>query len=193
MVGYHDQSFIHENHIRKLTRGRVKHIEWKVTPHDLHETQFHVNTRKGWYTMHHHKSLPTQGTGTYYHKVPARKPQHTTSHNGSHNCANTRAHLEWVKPRLRVTNSRTTASGKARVGKERRHHTGTDYWLIRPVSKPDNTTQEQPLSLAVTDERSNCRSTRTSQTTVESNQHHTCRHTAAGPCLAPLGSLAGAP
>ncbi|MQL70855.1 hypothetical protein Taro_003181, partial [Colocasia esculenta] len=49
---------------------------------------------------------------------------------------------------------------KARVGKERRHHTGTDYWLIRPVSNPDNTTQEQPLSLAVTDERSNCRSTR---------------------------------
>ncbi|MQL74993.1 hypothetical protein Taro_007363 [Colocasia esculenta] len=111
----------------------------------------------------------------------------------SHNCANTRAHLERVKPRLRVTNSRATASGKARVGKERRHHTGTDYWLIRPISNPDNTTQEQPLSLAVTDERSNCRSTRTSQTTVETNQHHTCRHTAAGPCLAPLGSLAGAP
>ncbi|MQM05842.1 hypothetical protein Taro_038658 [Colocasia esculenta] len=55
------------------------------------------------------------------------------------------------------------ASGKARVGKERRHHTGMDYWLIRPVSNPDNTTQEQPLSLAVKDERSNCRSTRTSQ------------------------------
>ncbi|MQL86201.1 hypothetical protein Taro_018731 [Colocasia esculenta] len=61
------------------------------------------------------------------------------------------------------------------------------------VSNPDNTTQEQPLSLAVTDERSNCRSTRTSQTTVETNQHHTCRHTAADPCLAPLESLAGAP
>ncbi|MQL89216.1 hypothetical protein Taro_021787, partial [Colocasia esculenta] len=59
--------------------------------------------------------------------------------------------------------------------RKRRHHTGTDYWLIRPVSNPDNRTQEQPLSLAVTDERSNCRSTRTS------------------PCLAPLGSLAGAP
>ncbi|MQM05785.1 hypothetical protein Taro_038601 [Colocasia esculenta] len=28
------------------------------------------------------------------------------------------------------------------------------------VSNPDNTTQEQPLSLTVTDERSNCRSTR---------------------------------
>ncbi|MQM18562.1 hypothetical protein Taro_051557 [Colocasia esculenta] len=84
-------------------------------------------------------------------------------------------------------------SSKARVRKERRHHTGTDYWLIRPISNPDNTTQEQPLSLTVTDERSNCRSTRTSQTTVETNQHHTCRHTAAGPCLAPLGSLSGAP
>ncbi|MQM12940.1 hypothetical protein Taro_045860 [Colocasia esculenta] len=118
---------------------------------------------------------------------------HTTSHNRSHNCANTRAHLARVKPRLRVTNSRTTASGKARVGKERRHHMGMDYWLIRPICNPDNTTQEQPLSLAVTDKRSNCRSMRTSQTTVETNNHHTYRHTVAGPCLAPLGSLAGAP
>ncbi|MQL97662.1 hypothetical protein Taro_030354 [Colocasia esculenta] len=33
----------------------------------------------------------------------------------SHNCANTRAHLELVKPRPRVTNSRATASVKARV------------------------------------------------------------------------------
>ncbi|MQL95171.1 hypothetical protein Taro_027837 [Colocasia esculenta] len=72
----------------------------------------------------------------------------------------TEAHLKRVKPRLRVTNSQTTSSSKARVGKERRHHMGTDYWLIRPISNPDNTTQEQPLSLAVTDERSNCRSTR---------------------------------
>ncbi|MQM07641.1 hypothetical protein Taro_040479 [Colocasia esculenta] len=52
---------------------------------------------------------------------------------------------------------------------ERRHHTGTYYWFMTPVSNPDNTTQELPLSLAVTDERSNCRSTRTSQTTVETN------------------------
>ncbi|MQL82134.1 hypothetical protein Taro_014593 [Colocasia esculenta] len=52
-------------------------------------------------------------------------------------------------------------SNKSRVGKERRHHTGTNYCLIRPVSNPDKTTQEQPLSLAVTDERSNCHSTRT--------------------------------
>ena len=77
-----------------------------------------------------------------------------------HNCANTRAHLELVKPRPRVTNSRTMTSSKARVGRERRHHTGTVYWLIKPVSNPDKTTQEQPLSLAVTDERSNCRSIR---------------------------------
>ncbi|MQL79478.1 hypothetical protein Taro_011916 [Colocasia esculenta] len=35
----------------------------------------------------------------------------------------------------------------------------TDYWFMTPVSNPDNTTQEQPLSLAVTDERSNCSST----------------------------------
>ncbi|MQL69409.1 hypothetical protein Taro_001701 [Colocasia esculenta] len=78
----------------------------------------------------------------------------------SHNCANTRAHLKRVIPRLRVTNSQATVTGKARVGRERRHHTGMDYWLIRPISNPDNATQEQPLSLAVTDERSNCRSTR---------------------------------
>ncbi|MQL76154.1 hypothetical protein Taro_008529 [Colocasia esculenta] len=78
----------------------------------------------------------------------------------SHNCANTRAHLKLVKPRPQVTNSQTTTSSKARVGRERRHHTGTDYWLIRPVSIPDNTTQELLLSLAVRDERSNCRSTR---------------------------------
>ncbi|MQM08837.1 hypothetical protein Taro_041699 [Colocasia esculenta] len=80
---------------------------------------------------------------------------------------------------------------KSESAHERRYHTGTDYWLIRSVSNPDNTTKEQPLSLAVTDERSNCRSTRTSQTTVETNQYHTCRHTAAGPCLAPLGTSWG--
>jgi len=98
----------------------------------------------------------------------------------SHNCANTRAHLELVKPRPRVTNSQTTTSSKARVGKERRHHTGTDYWLIRPVSNPDNTTQEQPLSLAVTDERSNCRSTRKKSNNCGDQptphlQTHSCR------------------
>ncbi|MQM16326.1 hypothetical protein Taro_049281 [Colocasia esculenta] len=46
---------------------------------------------------------------------------------------------------------------------------------MMPVSKPDNTTQEPPLSFAVTDERSNCRSTSTSQRTVETNQNHTYR------------------
>ncbi|MQM12789.1 hypothetical protein Taro_045708 [Colocasia esculenta] len=45
--------------------------------------------------------------------------------------------------------------------KERCHHTGTDYWFMTPVSNPNNRTQELPLSLAVTDERSNCRSTST--------------------------------
>ncbi|MQL90918.1 hypothetical protein Taro_023520 [Colocasia esculenta] len=42
--------------------------------------------------------------------------------------------------------------------KERHHHMGMDYWFMTPVSYPDNTTQELPLSLAVKDERSNCRS-----------------------------------
>ncbi|MQM15341.1 hypothetical protein Taro_048287 [Colocasia esculenta] len=36
---------------------------------------------------------------------------------------------------------------------------GTDYWFRTPVSNPDNTTQEPPLSLAVTDVRFNCHST----------------------------------
>ncbi|MQM08228.1 hypothetical protein Taro_041083 [Colocasia esculenta] len=43
---------------------------------------------------------------------------------------------------------------------------------MMPVSNPDNTTQELPLNLAATDVRSNCRSTTTSQRTVETNQHH---------------------
>ncbi|MQL84130.1 hypothetical protein Taro_016633 [Colocasia esculenta] len=98
----------------------------------------------------------------------------------NHNCANTRAHLELNKPRPRVTNTRTTTSSKARVGRERRHHTGTDYWLIRPISNPDNTTQEQPLSLAVTNERSNCRSTRKKSNNCGDQptphlQTHSCR------------------
>ncbi|MQL79156.1 hypothetical protein Taro_011599 [Colocasia esculenta] len=54
-VGYNGQSITHDNDIRKLIRGRVKHIEWKVTPHDLHETQFHVNTRTDWYQHGNHK------------------------------------------------------------------------------------------------------------------------------------------
>ncbi|MQM13902.1 hypothetical protein Taro_046829 [Colocasia esculenta] len=141
--------------------------------------------------MYQHETAMSQHSPIITKTVPPLG--HTTSYNHSHNCANTRAHFERVKPRPRVTNSRATVSGKALVRKERRHHTGTNYWLIRSVSNPNNTTQEQPLSLAVTDERSNCRSTRTSQTTVETNQHHTYRHTAIGPCLAPLGSLARAP
>ncbi|MQM16542.1 hypothetical protein Taro_049500, partial [Colocasia esculenta] len=84
-----------------------------------------------------------------------------------------------VKPQPRSHTSHNQ-SRQSTSRKERRHHTGTNYWLIRPVFNPDNTTQEQPLSLVVTDEWSNGRSTRTSQTTVETNQHHTCRHTATG-------------
>ncbi|MQM04000.1 hypothetical protein Taro_036774 [Colocasia esculenta] len=60
------------------------------------------------------------------------------------------------------------------IGKERRHHTGTDYWLIRPISNPDNTTQEQPLSLIATDPQSNISSTNSQvkKLTVETNKHH---------------------
>ncbi|MQM02262.1 hypothetical protein Taro_035027 [Colocasia esculenta] len=36
---------------------------------------------------------------------------------------------------------------------------GADYWFMTPVSNLDNTTQELPLSLAVTDARSNYSST----------------------------------
>ncbi|MQL68069.1 hypothetical protein Taro_000372 [Colocasia esculenta] len=71
----------------------------------------------------------------------------------SHNCANTRAHHKLVNL------DHKSQTHKLRQ-KERRHHTGTDYWLIKPISNPDNTTQELPLSFAVTDERSNCHSTR---------------------------------
>ncbi|MQM11129.1 hypothetical protein Taro_044032 [Colocasia esculenta] len=52
-----------------------------------------------------------------------------------------------------------------------------DYWFMTPVSNLDNTTQELPLNLAVKDERSNCRSTSTSQRTVETNQHHNLQTT----------------
>ncbi|MQM11590.1 hypothetical protein Taro_044497 [Colocasia esculenta] len=47
---------------------------------------------------------------------------------------------------------------------------GTDYWFMMPVSNPDNTSQELPFSLAVTD----------------------VTHPAV-PCLAPLETLARAP
>ncbi|MQL80378.1 hypothetical protein Taro_012813 [Colocasia esculenta] len=66
---------------------------------------------------------------------------------------------------------------------------GTDYWFMTPVSNPDNTTQEQPLSLAVTDVRSNCRSTTQVKPKNYGDQpnHHNLQVThLAGPCLAPL-------
>ncbi|MQL86896.1 hypothetical protein Taro_019433 [Colocasia esculenta] len=40
---------------------------------------------------------------------------------------------------------------------------GIDYWFMMPVSNPNNTAQERPLSPTVTDVRSNCRSTTTSK------------------------------
>ncbi|MQM22148.1 hypothetical protein Taro_055196 [Colocasia esculenta] len=48
------------------------------------------------------------------------------------------------------------------------------------ISNPDNTTQEQPLSLTVTDERSNCRSTRKKSNNCGDQltphlQTHSCR------------------
>ncbi|MQL69965.1 hypothetical protein Taro_002268 [Colocasia esculenta] len=67
-----------------------------------------------------------------------------------------------------------TTNHKARVGKEWRHHTGMDYWLIRPVSNPDNATQELPLSLVATNPQSSYGSTnsRVKQLIVETNKHH---------------------
>ncbi|MQM10534.1 hypothetical protein Taro_043424 [Colocasia esculenta] len=71
----------------------------------------------------------------------------------------------------------------------------TDYWFMTQVSNPDNTTQELPLSLAVTDVRSNCRSTRQVKPKNCGDQpnHHNLQAThPAGPCLAPLETLARA-
>ncbi|MQM19691.1 hypothetical protein Taro_052699 [Colocasia esculenta] len=69
-----------------------------------------------------------------------------------------------------------------------------DYWFMTPVSNPDNKAQELPLSLAVTDERSNCCSTTTSQEQWRPTNHHNLQATHhAGPCLTPLRTLARAP
>ncbi|MQL97945.1 hypothetical protein Taro_030643 [Colocasia esculenta] len=60
----------------------------------------------------------------------------------------------------------------------RYHHRTTNTTVPPPghtttISTSDNTTQELPLSLAVKDERSNCRSiTAVKLRTVETNQHH---------------------
>ncbi|MQL69436.1 hypothetical protein Taro_001718 [Colocasia esculenta] len=105
--------------------------------------------------MYHHKPLPILGTGTHYDKVPPQnhKPQRVKPQPVSHTHT---SHSQWQ-----------STSRKAR-----RHHTGTNYGFMTPVSNPDNKTQELPVSLAATDVRSNCRSTTTSQRTVETNQHH---------------------
>ncbi|MQM14093.1 hypothetical protein Taro_047021 [Colocasia esculenta] len=96
--------------------------------------------------MYHKKLIPTKGTGTTTGQTTTNESLYTS-------------HDHWQ------STSRN----------ERRHHTGTYYWFMTPVSNPDNTTQGLPLSLALTDERSNFRSTSTSQGIVETNQHHTCR------------------
>ncbi|MQM00177.1 hypothetical protein Taro_032911 [Colocasia esculenta] len=72
---------------------------------------------------------------------------------------------------------------------------GTDYWFMTPVSNPDNTTQELPLSLAATDERSNCSSTtqvKPKNCGVQPNHHNLQVTHPASPCLAPLETLAQA-
>ncbi|MQL95460.1 hypothetical protein Taro_028129 [Colocasia esculenta] len=69
----------------------------------------------------------------------------------------------------------------------------TEHTTNQPVSNPDNITQELPLSLVAMDPQSNYGSTnlQVKQLTVETNKHHHLQVThPAGPCLAPLGTLA---
>ncbi|MQL69437.1 hypothetical protein Taro_001717 [Colocasia esculenta] len=133
--------------------------------------------------MYYHKPLPRLGTGTYYHDVPPQKPQ-------SQLCQH-QSTPQQVKPQP-VSHTHTSHNQwESTCRKARRHHKGTDYWFMTPVSNPDNTTQELPLSLAAMDVRSNYLSTTTSQRTVETNQHHNLQVThPTGPCLAPLRTLA---
>ncbi|MQL84399.1 hypothetical protein Taro_016910, partial [Colocasia esculenta] len=80
---------------------------------------------------------------------------------------------------------------KHELVRRRRHQSRTDYWFMMPVSNPDNKAQELPLSLAVTDERSNCRSTTTSQEQWRPTNHHNLQAThPTGSSLTPLGALA---
>ncbi|MQM15297.1 hypothetical protein Taro_048240 [Colocasia esculenta] len=70
---------------------------------------------------------------------------------------------------------------------------GTDYWFMTLVSNLDNTTQELPLSLVVTDVRSNCSSTtqvKPKNYGVQPNHHNLQITHPADPCLAPLETLA---
>ncbi|MQM03090.1 hypothetical protein Taro_035862 [Colocasia esculenta] len=107
--------------------------------------------------MYHHKPLPTLGTGTYYHEVPPQKPQGTPQR---------------VKPQPASHTHTSHSQWQSTSRKVRCHHMGIDYWFMTPLSNPNNTTQELHLSLVAMDVRSNCRSTTTSQRTVETNQHH---------------------
>ncbi|MQL69942.1 hypothetical protein Taro_002234, partial [Colocasia esculenta] len=114
-------------------------------------------------------TTPPQHLKRLVHNVP----RETDTHKG----------YRYLPPRGTTTGQTTTNESlytsydhwQSTSRKERCHHTRTDYWFMTPVSNSDNTTQELPLSLTVTDERSNCRSTSTSQRTVETNQHHTYR------------------
>ncbi|MQM07924.1 hypothetical protein Taro_040767 [Colocasia esculenta] len=103
----------------------------------------------------------------------------------------------YLPPRGTTTKSQNHSTNDGAHHKpERRHHTGTNYWLIRSVSNPDNTTQELPLSLVATDPQSSYGSTNSQvkQLTVETSKHHHLQVThPAGLCLAPLGTQARAP
>ncbi|MQM10990.1 hypothetical protein Taro_043890, partial [Colocasia esculenta] len=125
---------------------------------------------------------PKEGKTQRVEGLTTRPPQSTTPPQYLKRAGTSRTTRNRYPRRVQVPTTmrhtitgQTTTIGKARVEKERRHHMGTDYWFMTPISNPDNTTQELPLSLTVKDERSNCRSISTSQRTVETNQHHTCR------------------
>ncbi|MQL81387.1 hypothetical protein Taro_013847 [Colocasia esculenta] len=76
---------------------------------------------------YHHKPLPTQGTGTYHHKVPAQKPQLKLCHHSGTPQAtivvttvptpghtSNESNLDYESQ----THEPQPVSGKARVGKE---------------------------------------------------------------------------
>ncbi|MQM14042.1 hypothetical protein Taro_046971 [Colocasia esculenta] len=62
-----------------------------------------------------------------------------------------------VPPLGHTTTSQTTTTRHESESTTPPH--ATDYWFMTPVSNLNNTTQELPLSLVVTDVRSNYRST----------------------------------
>ncbi|MQL67992.1 hypothetical protein Taro_000272 [Colocasia esculenta] len=77
-----------------LEVGTVKHIEWRVIPHDLHKTQFHVDTRKDWYTTYHYKSLPVQGVRVSRKTTQTSTIPHCTGTKPEHNKHTCLAHKE---------------------------------------------------------------------------------------------------